>query len=186
MMQQKLFADSKRNPFEVTPEIVAQFEAIKERARLRLAALDREGPRTVVLVSCVSRKAATPQPARDLYTSQWFVKARAVAESVGDAWFILSAVFGLVRPDEVLPPYNRSMKDLRMRERVGWASRVAGSVRASVPKGSRIIILAGEFYRQHLENLLLVKGYEIEVPMRGLGIGQQLQYLANWEKGTKR
>jgi hypothetical protein len=32
---------------------------------------------TLFLVSCVSKKRSTPAPARDLYSSEWFVKANA-------------------------------------------------------------------------------------------------------------
>jgi hypothetical protein len=41
--------------------------------------------RTVYLVSYVGKKRSTPSRARDLYTSDWFVKARHYVE--GTAWF---------------------------------------------------------------------------------------------------
>lgn len=52
-------------------------------------------PGTVFLVSCVKRKRTSAAPARDLYISDWFVKARRYVERRRARWFILSAEYGL-------------------------------------------------------------------------------------------
>src|SRR3546814_1566107 len=46
-------------------------------------------PSPVFLVACVAAKLDRPAPARDLYASPWFQKARAYVERQGGAWFIL-------------------------------------------------------------------------------------------------
>jgi len=38
-------------------------------------------PKTIALVSCVSKTQTAPMPARDLYASTWFRKASAYADS---------------------------------------------------------------------------------------------------------
>jgi hypothetical protein len=43
----------------------------------------------------------------------------------------------------------------------------------------RVVILAGIAYREFLEPSLRSRGYVVEVPMRGLGIGRQLAWLSN-------
>lgn len=63
---------------------------------------------TICLVSCVGTKRATPTPAKDLYQSDWFTKARTYAKSIG-SWFILSAKYGVVHPDEVIEPYEMTL-----------------------------------------------------------------------------
>lgn len=65
--------------------------------------------RDVFLVSCVAEKRPAPSVARDLYRSPWFLKARGLAEREGAAWFILSAEHGLVEPDDVVAPYDRTL-----------------------------------------------------------------------------
>jgi hypothetical protein len=65
--------------------------------------------KTVYLVSCVSKKRRTPTQARDLYNSDWFLKARDYVEGTHSPWFILSAEYGLVPPDQVLAPYERTI-----------------------------------------------------------------------------
>jgi len=64
---------------------------------------------TICLVSCVWPKRATTALAKDLYRSDWFLKARACAESAGSCWFILSAEYGLVHPDEMIEPYEMTL-----------------------------------------------------------------------------
>jgi hypothetical protein len=54
---------------------------------------------TIYLVSCVSQKRKQACPARELYVSDWFLKARHYTETSGCGWFILSAEYGLVAPD---------------------------------------------------------------------------------------
>jgi len=134
-------------------------------------------PQTIVLVSCAAHKRETPTRAGDLYTSPLFRKARAFAEAHGDRWYILSALHGLLEPERVIPPYNFTLAECSQREREQWAARVRDDLHRIVSPGSRIIILAGALYRAHLERDLPRSGYVVEVPMRGLGIGQQLRFL---------
>jgi hypothetical protein len=148
----------------------------QEKLRAQNARLAAMEPQTVTLVSCVSLKADHAAPARELYISDWFKKARIYAENSGDGWFILSALYGLVNPDDTIEPYNFTLNNQRSQERQAWTQRVAVDLRRRVPPKSRIVILAGENYRRHLIPLL-EDVYEIETPMTGLGIGQQLAFL---------
>src|SRR3546814_2674569 len=50
-----------------------------------------------------------PAPARDLYASPWFQKARAYVERQGGAWFILSAKHGLIAPETVIARYDETL-----------------------------------------------------------------------------
>ncbi len=59
---------------------------------------------TLFLVSCVKTKRNTLAPARDLYVSPWFLKARDLVERTGDSWRILSTQHGLLHPDEEVRP----------------------------------------------------------------------------------
>jgi hypothetical protein len=131
----------------------------------------------LVLVSCVNKKWDVPCAARDLYISPWFEKARRYAEERGDDWRILSAAHGLVHPDQKLRPYNVWMGDLTARERAEWSDNVLGDVLAIVSPGDEVEILAGAQYRKHLEPALRRHGIRVTVPMKGLGIGQQLGWL---------
>jgi hypothetical protein len=58
----------------------------------------------IYLVACVAEKGATAAPARDLYVSAWFKKARAYVERRGATWFVLSAEHGLLDPGASIRP----------------------------------------------------------------------------------
>jgi hypothetical protein len=134
---------------------------------------------TVYLVSCVSKKRSTPARARDLYTSDWFVKARDYVERSRSLWFILSAEHGLVPPDLTMAPYERTLNYMSAAERRAWAARVKAQMETSLPIVDRVVVLAGLRYREYLMDYLAQRARIVEVPMKGLTIGRQLHYLAD-------
>lgn len=133
---------------------------------------------TVYLVSCVSLKREEQCQACDLYVSDLFRKARRFVEASGCPWFILSAEYGLVTPDQVIAPYERTLNTMGVAARREWAKLVAAQLTDAVPNLSRVVFLAGERYREFLARHLEGRGVEVSVPMRGLRIGEQLSWLA--------
>lgn len=131
----------------------------------------------IVLVSCVSKKNIRACPARELYQSDWFLKAARFASQTGDGWYILSAKYGLVHPDQVLEPYNETLKTMGKSARAAWARRVMASLASHLQPGDRVVFLAGQAYREFLADQVTGLGCKVEVPMDGLRIGEQLQWL---------
>lgn len=131
----------------------------------------------VHLVSCVSKKRAQPSPARALYLSAWFVKARAYVEAQGGPWYILSAEHGLLSPDRVVAPYERTLNTMGVAERRVWAARVTEQLDEEGIRAGRIVVLAGQRYREFLLPTLHARAASVEVPMEGLRIGEQLAWL---------
>lgn len=132
----------------------------------------------VFLVSCVSQKRSDSNPARELYVSDWFRKARAFVERTGAPWFILSAEHGLVRPDAVIAPYEKTLNTLRVRERRAWANRVIDQMQRELPDASQVVLLAGHRYREFLLDYLRRRFEEVMVPLEGMRIGEQLSWFA--------
>jgi len=132
---------------------------------------------TVYLVSCVGEKQRHPAPARALYTSEWFVRARAFVEAAGAPWFILSAEHGLLGPDERVAPYERTLNGMGVAERRDWAARVVRAMQARLPAADRVVVLAGARYREFLMPYLERRFARVEVPMENLRIGEQLAWL---------
>jgi hypothetical protein len=131
----------------------------------------------VALVSCVGEKRACPCVARELYVSTWFQKARALAEKTFADWYILSAEHGLLAPGTVVAPYNRTLNQMCIADRRGWAARVVGEIYSQIPAARHLVILAGERYREFIEDPLRER-YQVDVPMRGMRIGEQLHWLS--------
>lgn len=134
-------------------------------------------PKKIVLVSCVSEKAATASPARDLYTSDWFIKAARYAGQITEEWYILSAKYGLVQPDQVLEPYNATLKTMGKSARQAWARQVFAALKPRLSPGDMVVFLAGQAYREFLLDQVSRLGCKVEVPMEGLRIGEQMQWL---------
>ena len=129
------------------------------------------------LLSCVSKKQRVAAPARDLYTSAWFRKARSFAESTEYPWFVLSAKHGLVHPDEVIAPYDLTLNSMPAPARRQWASRTLAQLEPHLQGVESVVFLAGQRYREFLEAPLRDRGLVVSVPMEGLRIGEQLRWL---------
>jgi hypothetical protein len=129
------------------------------------------------LVACVAGKRAHAAPARDLYTSTWFALARRHVEASGCPWRILSAEHGLVHPDTVIAPYERTLSTLPVAERRRWAERVLTDLLPLLARGDRVVFLAGQRYRESLIPVLTRHGITVEVPLQGKRIGEQMAWL---------
>ncbi len=132
----------------------------------------------VGLISCVSRKRAHATEARNLYYSPLFTKAREYVENRCDTWYILSAKHGLVSPTRVIDPYEENLNAKPRAEREQWAKRAWADLSLCLNAGDHVVILAGELYREFLVPCIVGQECTVEVPMEGLGIGRQLEWLS--------
>ena len=131
----------------------------------------------VALVACVKSKKAETAPASQLYDSPWFRKVRAYARETCDRWYILSAKHGVLRPTETVSPYKETLRDFSADRRRTWADRVLRELDEVLSQEDEVVILAGLRYREHLVSPIEERTRGVEVPMEGLGIGEQLQFL---------
>lgn len=131
----------------------------------------------VALVSCVKSKRKSAAEAQDLYTSSLFKSMRRYAESAADDWYILSAEYGVLNPNSVVEPYERTLNSMRKHDRDGWAEGVQARLLDVLPAGADVIILAGERYREAIVPFLNSNGFQVSVPMEGLRFGEQLRWL---------
>lgn len=129
------------------------------------------------LVSCVGRKGQSPAPAKDLYLSDWFIKARRVVEMESWKWFVLSAKHGLLDPEESVAPYEKTLNTMSAEERRSWASETWQALEPHLAGVRSVVLFAGQKYREHLEPRLRDLRIEVQVPMEGLAIGEQLAWL---------
>jgi cytoplasmic iron level regulating protein YaaA (DUF328/UPF0246 family) len=136
----------------------------------------------VALASCVNQKRDTAAPARDLYLSLLFRGLRQYAETHADIWYILSAEYGVLRPEQVVKPYERTLNAMAKRDRLAWAEKVQQQLLELLPADAEVILLAGQRYREDIEPFLRNRGYSVSVPLQGLQIGKQLQRLKQVSK----
>jgi hypothetical protein len=134
--------------------------------------------KAVYLVSCVSKKQAKRARAKDLYVSTWFQKARAYVESDrGARWFILSAKHGLLDPKDVTFPYEKTLYGMQAASRRKWAAKVIRQMNHLSLSNHRVVVLAGVRYREFLIDYLKVRSAVVDIPLKRLSIGRQLQWL---------
>ena len=129
-------------------------------------------------MSCAAKKGPGRAPARDLYISPLFRKARGYAECRGAPWFILSARYGLVCPDTVIEPYELTLNTMPKSERRRWACRVLTQLTPHLKDVEAVVFLAGRRYREFLRPPLESRGLDVCIPMEGMRIGEQLRWLS--------
>lgn len=129
----------------------------------------------IVLISCVKTKLDHTAKAEDLYISDLFVKNLAYAKKLRpDHIFILSAKYGVLKLNDRIAPYEKTLNQMPVHERRAWASGVISDLsKYANLEQDEFIILAGEKYREFL--LPHMSNYEI--PFEGLSFGNQLKAL---------
>ncbi len=134
--------------------------------------------RRIGLVSCVKKKASAPCQARDLYISPYFRKMRRFVEASCDDWRILSALHHMIRPTQVILPYEKTMKGMPRSEQRSWARTVYGQIRDEFQEPDAIIleIHGGREYIRDLVPFLTSGGYRVELPVPPLPIGKRMQW----------
>ena len=133
----------------------------------------------VGLVGCVRQQAARRAEAQDLFVSPLFRGRRAYVERTCARWYVLSALHGLVAPDESLAPYDLKLKSLSQAERRAWSERVLTQLEAELGDLSEhtFEIHAGASYtNEGLVRGLRARGAAVELPAAGLGEAQELAF----------
>ena len=135
----------------------------------------------IVLIPCASKKRTVKSRAAELYVSPLFKLNLQYARKLEpDAIFILSAKYGVLALDEEIEPYDVTLNSMKANERRVWASEVIEQLRVHADlQQDHFIVLAGERYRQYLLPHLA----SFEIPLEGLPIGKQLQYLKKQVRG---
>ena len=134
-----------------------------------------ETARTIILISCSSRKTKQPAPAAALYRGTVFKASLAWAtHRAPKAIYILSAKHHLVEPGQLLEPYDLTLNDMPISELRRWSNTVLQQLRSAADiERDRFVILAGEKYRRYL----LPHLKHVELPLEGMRIGEQVQFL---------
>lgn len=129
----------------------------------------------IVLIPCVKSKRSQRSKACDLYTSSLFVKVLGYAKMLNpDAIYILSAKHGVLALDDEIDPYEKTLNNMRTADKREWAKQVLQQLRQRADlEADEFTILAGNNYRAGLVPHIK----HCKIPMEGLPIGRQLQWL---------
>ena len=131
--------------------------------------------KNIVLISCVSKKLDKKSTAQNLYISSLFKKNLIYAKSLDPSEiFILSAEHGLLKLTDEIEPYDKTLNNMRSNEIKEWSKKVVNQLKTLTDvKNDEFTFLAGEKYRK----FLIPELSNVKIPMKGLKIGKQLQWL---------
>jgi hypothetical protein len=134
-------------------------------------------PVSIGLVGCSGSKLKEPAPVRQLYTSQLFRSALALAERRHDVVYVISAKHELVAIDQVVAPYDLTMADVAKEWRAVWGVRVWGSIQSRHPRADHhIFIYAGKDYARPIRRAAFHRATFYE-PLARMQVGQRLKWL---------
>lgn len=132
------------------------------------------------LISCTKSKRDDSAQPKNLYMeSPLFRKARAYAERVHDDWYVLSAKHYLLDPDgSPIDPYEETLTTATVDQRREWAQTVFDqlSTNGLLEPETTLVIHAGKAYYEPLLSLLEDEPVWIEIPTKGLQIGNTLAW----------
>ena len=129
----------------------------------------------IALVACASQKLTYRAKASEIYTSTLFRLnlKYAICRQV-DQIEIISAKYGLLDPEASIEPYDVTLNAMTAADVKRWAEQVLVQLDDCYDlQNDYFIILAGTKYRKYL----IPHMASYEVPMEGLPIGKQLQFL---------
>lgn len=139
-----------------------------------------------VFISCVSEKDTKRCKAKDLYISPLFQKAYAYAQSLNPTnIYILSAKYYVVDLDEVISPYDVTLKDMNADEKRDWVDNVLKVMdKKGISRDEKTVFLAGHAYLDYLVEHFT--NYTIPYQDAGLeGIGYIMEWLDKQIGSTK-
>ena len=144
----------------------------------------------IALISCVSMKQNFPCPVKEMYISPLFKKTwdYVVKIEKPQGVYILSALYGLIRYDDKIEPYDKTLLDMSKEEALEWADKVKLQLNEAFCKDGRtledyeFVLFAGSKY---YENLLDYFPH-VSLPLGKLPIGKRLGALSSALKTGKK
>ena len=135
--------------------------------------------KTTVLVGCGASKRPGLRPAGEKYDSTYFALKRDYAEARDD-WYILSAKYGLIKPETLIDDYDVSVGDGVSPDQ--WHDRVRSSLNCHPDRvdAGRVEVLAGKRYVEPIRDLLDDLPCDVVYPFEEgefSGIGEQMAWL---------
>lgn len=132
---------------------------------------------TWALISCSKLKADHPCSVKEMYwPSALFRGAWRVAKMKGQKALILSAKYGVLLPEQIIDPYDKTLYRMTKQERAEWRTAVLDVLFKLLNPSDKVISYLPRLYAEGIIEALKGKGYEVEEPIAGLGRGQRLKW----------
>lgn len=126
--------------------------------------------RRAAVVSCGKRKLTRSAMAKDMYIGPYFKACMAYAISVADIVLIFSAKYGLIRPTDVIAPYDVYLPNASTEYQKKIKAFVSTQLEKFTDAGYEIIYVCGKTYWSGLPSGA--------TPLDGVGgLGRQMKWM---------
>ncbi|WP_348672623.1 DUF6884 domain-containing protein [uncultured Abyssibacter sp.] len=132
----------------------------------------------IALISCVKTKAPVTTRTLELYRSPLFRKSLLHALRRRFNLYVLSAEHGILAPENIVTPYEKTLKEMSADQTRVWAAKVGIELRRLVRAKDTIHLYAGKTYSRPLLPELMDIGCRVNFPISG-SLGQRLAHLKN-------
>lgn len=139
--------------------------------------------KSLVIIPCGKAKTWDTDPeaqdvtARFVYTSSYFKVNKEYAEKYGSEWLILSAKYGLIPPDFIIPDNydisfnNSSSNPISIEQVQDQARKYSGF--------DFVTALGGKTYADIVSKVFTERGLPVLTPSKGLPLGLSMQKVKN-------
>jgi hypothetical protein len=128
----------------------------------------------IALVGESSVQGVNPSLARDCYTSELFIAAKAYCDKHFPRWFILSGEHAVLEPDSFVQPPAICLGQLPERVQRAWPACVLRCLTALGLEDEEFLLFAGEAHAKALMGML-----NAFWPLRGLTEQDQVAWFAS-------
>ncbi len=123
-------------------------------AEFQLSSL-KKGEKVLIITECSKEKlgytSSVKAPAKLMYQGRLFKTVKEYAETMGFDYVIISAKYGLIFPDEMIEGYEKVLQTTDDVEKI--RSIVEEKLKPILNDYEKIVVIAGEKYRETLRNL---------------------------------
>jgi len=123
-------------------------------------------------IACSKTKSHFKCAARLLYQGSLFKKALMYTERNYKYVYILSAKYGVVHPDQIIEPYEKTLNTMSGKDREEWYNKVKTQME-KLGLIKPFIFFTGKLYHE---------AFDGEKPLSGLSLGRQLQWFNKQNK----
>jgi hypothetical protein len=131
----------------------------------------------IAFVACSKTKDAVAAPAAALYTSALFRKSLLAAIGDSKKVYILSAKHGVLPLDQVIEPYDLTLRNMSRDDRTAWAQSAVAQLQKVLKAGDVANFYCGEEYTAPLRRTIAQLGCRMVEPLFGIPFGKRLQRL---------
>lgn len=139
--------------------------------------------KSICIVSCTKNKQNYECNAKIMYSKSTLFKKQIelIEKKYKCDYYILSAKYGLLKPDDIIKPYDKSLYKFNKTEFSDWVKKVYNKlILYENIDDTNIIFFCGNIYRKDI--IPYLKHYD--EPFKGLGIGNQLKKINEILKGV--